>query len=1480
MATHNSTYSLGQFSIDENRSLKVVIIGAGFSGIAAGIRFPQRVKNIDLYPGLSCDIPSHTYQYTFEVNPEWSSFYAPGPEIRAYLERVVEKYKLAPYIKLQHELTHARYDEAEAKWYLRIRRPGPEFTQEEPSFEEFEDTADFVFCAAGCLSRWSWPDIDGLKDFQGKLIHSADWDTDNWREGVEDWKDKRVGVIGVGSSAIQIVPALQPYVGRLYNFVRGKTWLVPPFFADRISELTGRDPGIANYAFEEEDKEKFRGSDTWDNNQSVYNHTLRNPEREMQDREAITACMKDRLAKKPWIADHIIPGFPVACRRLTPGPGYLEALCEENVDFTPKDIRRVTATGIETMDGQHYDLDIIVCATGYDTSYMFPFPVVGRSGLTLQQRYDPRPVTYLSMCTDGFPNWFFGYGPNSSVGAGSLLIIFERQVEYAAAALFKMQRERLKSMEVKREAVEDFEQYIEAYFPGTVYSAKCRSWYKLGKEEGPVVGLWPGSCLHAVRALERPRWEDYNYEHLDGVRNRFYWLGDGSTYDEKHMSGDRAWYLSDEEVDYPPDRKILDMLPDRPPQVTFSCDNATSTCSFQFWTAQQESFYCGLDSCTSESKPGYDTNSTVYACDKIQCKCIPDRFLCGEDGSVDISDFLVEEIRGPATFGCRTGQGCRFEEPAMNSLINDIFGDAYITLNCDGGECLHYSQVPGYQRPAKPDNTKWIALSSAGAGLIVILTVAILWYVGHSRSSNTGPIALPSDPRHPPSHPEHVPATVHFKSLSYTLPNGLEVLKDVRGVAHPGSLTAVMGASGSGKSTLIDILAHRSKIGSVSGSILINGRSVTPSQVRHVSGYVDQEDTLMETLTVYETVLYSALLRLPREMPEEEKIARVYGTLEELGIRGIMDRRIGGSGKRSISGGEKRRVSIACELVTSPSILFLDEPTSGLDSYNAQSVIESLSNLARTYKRTVILTIHQPRSGIVALFDELILLAKGRCVWAGPMRTIRAPQLVNGLDGEAEGEVQGVSEWLESIGKGCPAGFNIADYLIDLTVSAANDFDDLESPSLDLSSSATDLPSNSTGTDEERALLSGSSHLDETELQTRVPSSSSRRMSISSTIKRKTSQLIDVVRNGRISPVNRGLSEKLAELVTGYEKSSTARRMEAEFEAARSVNSSALPSGIAGEISAPSNGTISDNGERVGMMEMRDVVGETGLLRGRRSASWGTQFRILSGRAFKNLYRDPALLTAHYLGSIALALICGLFFHNVRNDIAGFQNRLGIFFFSLALFGFSCLSSLGLFANERILFMRERANGYYSTFTYFSSKVLFDILPLRLVPPLLFGGIVYGLVGLVATVPAFWKFMLTLVLFNLTTASVILLLSIAFESTSLASLVGTLIMLFNLLFTGLLINRETVTPFLQWLHTVSFFHAAFEALAVNELRYLQLKEIRYGVELDVPAATILSIFGLRAQSFWWPNISLLGIFFATFTIASFLMLHFYVKEKR
>ncbi|PPQ74040.1 hypothetical protein CVT24_012342 [Panaeolus cyanescens] len=854
-------------------------------------------------------------------------------------------------------------------------------------------------------------------------------------------------------------------------------------------------------------------------------------------------------------------------------------------------------------------------------------------------------------------------------------------------------------------------------------------------------------------------------------------------------------------------RKILDMLPGRPPQVTFSCTKEDRSCSFQFWTKEIESFYCALDECESSASHDYNTNSTQYDY---------------------IGDFLKENIRGPAKFSCKSGQGCKFEEPEMNKLILQIFGDEYITLKCHGGECLHYSQVPGYVRPPKPDNTRWVALSAASACLVVLLSFSVLWYAG--RAGKGGEFAKIRLPESEASRlmTDHVPASLYFSNITYTL-GSRTILDNISGCVKPGQVMAIMGASGAGKSTFLDILARKQKRGAVAGTTLVNGREVTDAEFKKVIGFVDQEDTLMSTLTVYETVLYSALLRLPREMSFEAKKFRTLETMNELGILGIKDMRIGDSGRRSISGGEKRRVSIACELVTSPSILFLDEPTSGLDAYNAFNVVDSLVSLARDYNRTVVFTIHQPRSNIVALFDQLVVLAAGKLVYSG--------------------EFAKCQSYFASIGQPCPPGFNVADFLIDLTMQASTGTRSGGRTPVDAST-----PSEDTGNEDPERGLSITLHSVPPSVRSLAPNSPpegsarppvSSHSSSSSTghyLKHKTSQILDAFKDNAVISAVTGrklqpltVTPALTTLVSAYAGSDIAAGIKADGEQLRrEVARNDRPADAHGADSVSN--------------ELPDVALETSLLRGRKRASWATQFRILSGRAFKNLYRDPALLTAHYLSAITLAIICGLFFHNVTNDIAGFQNRLGFFFFTLALFGFSCLSSLGLFANERILFMRERSNGYYSSFTYFSSKILFDILPLRLIPPLMFGGIAYGLVGLVPTVVGFWKFMLTLVLFNLTTASVVLWLSIAFASVSVASLVGTLIMLFNLLFAGLLINRESVIPGLQWLHTISFFHAAFEALAVNELRYLQLKEIKYGVELDVPAATILSVFGLQAQA--------------------------------
>ncbi|KAF8167543.1 FAD/NAD-binding domain-containing protein [Crassisporium funariophilum] len=605
MAHTSLNNPLGQFSVDEPRPIKVVAIGAGYSGIIAGIRFRQRVQNLDFtvydsnagvggtwfvnrYPGLACDIPSHSYLPTFEQNTDWSAFYATGPEILKYLESLVDKYALRPYIKLQHRVTCAKWNEESGKWDLTIKRPrlldvAREFVQSngktlnKPNYEdweEFQDTADVLFLGVGSLSRWSWPDVQGLESFSGKVIHSAQWNTGDgdgsWEKSVSTWTDKNVGVIGVGSSAIQIVAALQPKVKHLVNYVRGKTWISSVFVRDRLLELSGGEV-MDNYTFTEQDKKAFADPDHYRKfrhrlesdlavskipslytcrSQSAHPVTLAGNAIGAAARIDFEASMRQKLARKPWIADHIVPDFGVGCRRLTPGPGYLEALCEDNVDFIPSLIKRVTATGIETVDDKFQELDVIVW---FDISFQLDFSIIGRGGISMKEHNTPHPRTYLSVAVDGFPNMFQALGPNSGVGAGNLLLIMERQVDYAVAATLKLQRERLKSMEVKLEAVEDFERYVDAYFPTTVFGSKCKSWYKAGKEEGRVVALWPGSSSHAAKVLANPRWEDYNYEKLDGIKNRFHWLGDGNTVaDRDPEHHDSIWYMRPENIDYPP----------------------------------------------------------------------------------------------------------------------------------------------------------------------------------------------------------------------------------------------------------------------------------------------------------------------------------------------------------------------------------------------------------------------------------------------------------------------------------------------------------------------------------------------------------------------------------------------------------------------------------------------------------------------------------------------------------------------------------------------------------------------------------------------------------------------------------------------------------------------------------------------------------------------------------------------------------------
>ena len=380
---------------------------------------------------------------------------------------------------------------------------------------------------------------------------------------------KDVAVIGCGSSAIQIVPSIQPHVKRMDQYIRGKTWIAATFGNELVRERNDGQDG--NFEYTVEEREQWRKDPTSylkyrklleAGMQGTYAVTHRGTKEHDGARIAFDQDMRARLAAKPEIISHMLPDFPPLCRRLTPGPGYLEALTAPNVVVIPTTISHLTATGVVTSDGTHRAVDAIICATGFDTSYRSGIPIIGRHGQTLQARYHTRPETYLSMCTDGFPNFFQSLGPNAGVGNGNLIIIIESIARYVGQTLRKLVRENLSTVEPRSQCVKDFTRYCDAFFRRTVFSAECGSWYKSSppgasveeRRKGRVTALWPGSSMAALTALRRPRWEDFEWGSADG--NGMGWLGNGWTVAERrgdaqglsfYLDGGRMLHLGLEE---------------------------------------------------------------------------------------------------------------------------------------------------------------------------------------------------------------------------------------------------------------------------------------------------------------------------------------------------------------------------------------------------------------------------------------------------------------------------------------------------------------------------------------------------------------------------------------------------------------------------------------------------------------------------------------------------------------------------------------------------------------------------------------------------------------------------------------------------------------------------------------------------------------------------------------------------------------------
>ncbi|KAI9375098.1 putative dimethylaniline monooxygenase [Aspergillus egyptiacus] len=535
--------------LGSRRPVRVLIIGFGAGGINLAhilsqtqeknnISFQCYDKNPEVggtwyenrYPGCACDIPAVNYQFSWHPKPDWSSYYAGAPEILGYFKDVVETHNLGRFAKLNHRVVGAWWNEETGKWRIKVQ---PNDREE----ESFYDEGDVLINAGGVLNNWKWPQVPGLEKFKNKL-HSAAWDSSI------ELENKVVGVVGNGSSAVQIIPAIFPKVQQIKAFMRSPTWITAGF-AQKYAGENG-----ANFNYTEDEKQRFRDDPAEYLNyrklvEGELNQRFKFIVNGSSEQKEALAFARDEMARKlngrKDLIDKLVPtNYAVGCRRPTPGNGFLECITDdEKCTVSFERIAEVTEKGLITEDGVHHDLDVLVCATGFDVSFKPKFPIVGKNGLDLKDAWAQQPETYLSATIPQFPNYFMVNGPFGPYGHGSILPIIEIITRYIEKFLAKLGRENMKSFQPKQEAVEDFKRHRELFLLRTAWSSPCRSWFKGGTVDGPIL-MWPGSRLHFFEALAEPRYEDYEWQYL--LNNRFSYFGNG--FSKREMDGDNiTWYI-------------------------------------------------------------------------------------------------------------------------------------------------------------------------------------------------------------------------------------------------------------------------------------------------------------------------------------------------------------------------------------------------------------------------------------------------------------------------------------------------------------------------------------------------------------------------------------------------------------------------------------------------------------------------------------------------------------------------------------------------------------------------------------------------------------------------------------------------------------------------------------------------------------------------------------------------------------------------
>ena len=479
------------------RPLSVAILGAGAAGLCMAIKLQKAgIDNFTVlekgpsvggtwrdntYPGSGCDVPSMLYSYSFEPKADWSRKFAGQAEIVDYFEGVARKYRLTPHIRFNTEVTEARFDEAAGLWRIRTAA-GEEFS------------ANVLVSGVGQLNRPAFPKIDGLDLFKGAQFHSARWDHS------VDLAGKNIAVIGNGASAIQFVPEIAPKVGKLTIFQRTPNWCVPK--PDR--------------PFTEREKKLFRSMPWLVRAQRWLTWLMLERNFLAFTQGSFFGKLFERASKKeleahisdPELRKKLTPGYPAGCKRILLTNDWFPTLARPNVHVETSHIARISENAVVTEDGVSHPADVVILATGFEsTDFLAPMKIVGRGNADLNDVWAAGAEAHRGVAVAGFPNFFMLYGPNTNLGHNSIIFMIECQANYIAQCVQALQNGKLRYIDVRKEAMAEFNAALQKDMQKTVWAAGCASWYKTA--DGKVTNNWSSFTARYWWEMRHPDFAEY-----------------------------------------------------------------------------------------------------------------------------------------------------------------------------------------------------------------------------------------------------------------------------------------------------------------------------------------------------------------------------------------------------------------------------------------------------------------------------------------------------------------------------------------------------------------------------------------------------------------------------------------------------------------------------------------------------------------------------------------------------------------------------------------------------------------------------------------------------------------------------------------------------------------------------------------------------------------------------------------------------------